>query len=236
MAHLTASRLIDLAEGAAPEAFAPHLQTCAACRQQLDALCTTMSAVAEVAAPEPSPLFWDHLSARVHEAVAADQDATSARPGFGPAQGTVTTEITEFTEKARLGGLGVLGGEVRRAAGLKAAAWRAWRPAGVGVLAMLVAFAALVVRVNHRSSGSVPVPSVVAIPEPLDDAPVVDNDSSFALMADLAADLDWESVREAGLTTHTGADDDAVGQLTDGERRELRELLQGELSRSRRGA
>jgi hypothetical protein len=33
-----------------------------------------------------------------------------------------------------------------------------------------------------------------------------------------------------------GADDDAVNQLTDDERGELRLLLQGELSRARRGA
>ena len=31
--------------------------------------------------PEPSPLFWDHLSARVREAVTAD--AVPARPWFG---------------------------------------------------------------------------------------------------------------------------------------------------------
>ncbi len=32
-----------------------------------------MSVAAEVEVPEPSPLFWDHLSARVGEAVAAEQ-------------------------------------------------------------------------------------------------------------------------------------------------------------------
>jgi hypothetical protein len=31
-----------------------------------------MSAAADVAVPEPSPLFWDHFSARVREAVAAE--------------------------------------------------------------------------------------------------------------------------------------------------------------------
>ena len=31
-----------------------------------------MGAAGEVEVPEPSPLFWDHLSARVHDAIAAD--------------------------------------------------------------------------------------------------------------------------------------------------------------------
>jgi hypothetical protein len=54
-------------------------------------------------------------------------------------------------------------------------------------------------------------------------------------VADLAADLDWEAAREAGLIIHVGVDN-ALGQLSSAERGELRRLLQGELSPSRRGA
>jgi hypothetical protein len=43
--------------------------------------------------------------------------------------------------------------------------------------------------------------------------------------------LDWDAAVEAGLTTHLGVDDDAVTQLTDGERRELHQLLRMELGR-----
>ncbi|HEY1910005.1 MAG TPA: hypothetical protein VGG73_03725 [Vicinamibacterales bacterium] len=70
--HLNADQLIDLAEGASDEASAPHLSSCAACRQQLADLRTMMTAVAEVKVPEPSPLYWDHLSSRVSEVVAAE--------------------------------------------------------------------------------------------------------------------------------------------------------------------
>jgi hypothetical protein len=59
---------MDVAEGTRP---APaHVQTCEICRRELADLRRTMAAVAEVAVPEPSPLFWDHLSARIREAVA----------------------------------------------------------------------------------------------------------------------------------------------------------------------
>jgi hypothetical protein len=70
--HLNADQLIDLAEGVAEESSAPHLASCAACRQQLHELRAMMATVADVDVPEPSPLFWDHLSGRVSEAVAAE--------------------------------------------------------------------------------------------------------------------------------------------------------------------
>src|SRR5207244_9810157 len=55
-----------------------HLAECAVCRLQLAELKAMISAAAEVDVPEPSPLFWDHLSARVREAVAAE--GTARRP------------------------------------------------------------------------------------------------------------------------------------------------------------
>jgi hypothetical protein len=76
--HLTAEELIDLAEGTRAEAAAPHLQSCEVCRHQVAALRSAMSVVDEARGsagsdvPEPSPLFWDHLSRRVHGAVAAE--------------------------------------------------------------------------------------------------------------------------------------------------------------------
>lgn len=38
-----------------------------------------MTAAADVEVPEPSPLFWQHLSARVHEAVAAEESLRATR-------------------------------------------------------------------------------------------------------------------------------------------------------------
>lgn len=70
--HLNTDDLVDIAEGTRPEASAPHLAGCEPCRAQLRDLRATMSAVREVDAPEPSPLFWDRLSSRVHDAVEAE--------------------------------------------------------------------------------------------------------------------------------------------------------------------
>jgi len=80
MGHLSSERLIDLAEGLEVEPSFPHLQSCEDCRQRLADLRATMSAAAEVDVPEPSPLFWDHLSARVRDAVESE---SAAQPASG---------------------------------------------------------------------------------------------------------------------------------------------------------
>jgi hypothetical protein len=81
--HLAPEELIDLAEGARAEATAPHLQSCERCRQQIVSLRGSMSAVVDAAhVPEPSPLFWDHFSQRVREAVAAEEARGSRFAGW----------------------------------------------------------------------------------------------------------------------------------------------------------
>ena len=73
MKHLTPDQLVDVAEGSANERAFPHLGSCEACRAQLADLRAVMSRIADVEdVPEPSPLFWDHLSARVRDAVASE--------------------------------------------------------------------------------------------------------------------------------------------------------------------
>jgi len=70
--HLEPAALVDIADGTRAESSIPHLASCAACRQQLADLRATLTSVAAVDVPEPSPLFWDHLSRRVRDAVAAE--------------------------------------------------------------------------------------------------------------------------------------------------------------------
>jgi len=67
--HLNTEELVDIAEGTRPEASLPHLAACEPCRAQLRDLRAMMSAAQEVEVPEPSPLFWNHLSSRVRDAV-----------------------------------------------------------------------------------------------------------------------------------------------------------------------
>jgi len=81
MMHLTPDDLVDLADGTRPESSAPHLASCATCRAQLNGMRAMMSAVADVDVPEPSPLFWDHFSQRVHHAVETDPPSRLRRFG-----------------------------------------------------------------------------------------------------------------------------------------------------------
>ncbi len=72
MAHLSPVALIDLAEGRATAAQRRHADACAACRASAAELNELMSLAATDRTPDPSPLFWDHLSARVRDAVRQD--------------------------------------------------------------------------------------------------------------------------------------------------------------------
>jgi len=79
MRHLTTDELLDLAEGATSPAAAEqanvHVASCARCAEELKRAQAGLAFAREASdgdVPEPSPLFWDHLSARVREAVAAE--------------------------------------------------------------------------------------------------------------------------------------------------------------------
>ncbi len=80
MRHLPPEVLLDIAENARLESSAPHLATCASCREQIDAARRVLMLVGTMEAPEPSPLFWDHLSTRVRDAVAAEAAPQTAQP------------------------------------------------------------------------------------------------------------------------------------------------------------
>jgi hypothetical protein len=90
--HLNTDELVDIAEGTRSEATAPHLAGCEPCRAQLRDLRAMLSAAKDVDVPEPSPLFWDHLSARISASIAdearrtpASRGAVSFRNGWLPA-------------------------------------------------------------------------------------------------------------------------------------------------------
>ena len=77
MRHLNEEELIDLAEGTRPESSSPHLASCEVCRRQLQELRAVMTEASHIEVPEPSPLFWDHLSARVHDSIANEVSAAT---------------------------------------------------------------------------------------------------------------------------------------------------------------
>jgi len=87
MNHLSPSELVDLVEGTLDAARAAHAQRCEACRVSAEELRRTLElGTTHADVPEPSPLFWEHLSARVRDAVAAEPPPQrgwmSWRPAF----------------------------------------------------------------------------------------------------------------------------------------------------------
>jgi hypothetical protein len=201
-AHLTPDELIDIAEGARADGAFPHVRSCAECRQQIADLRATMSVAAHADVPEPSPLFWDRLSARVREAVGSEREPQGRWSWLGwpgASAGLLPWRWTTMTA------VGVV------AAIVLAVYWTA--PRNVGSL------------LRHDAASD---PQVVDVLQPLGAA----DDPSLELMADLAEQMDPDAVAEAAFGHHPGAFEEAVAVLSDEERRELQRLLEEELGKS----
>jgi hypothetical protein len=69
MSHLSPAEFVDFVDGALAPARLAHVESCPGCRAQAAALQSVMREAGAVDVPEPSPLFWDHLSARVRRGV-----------------------------------------------------------------------------------------------------------------------------------------------------------------------
>ena len=69
MLHLNDTEFVDLLEGALAPSRASHATACPECTARLDSLRATLTAVTADAPFEPSPLFWNGLSARVAAAI-----------------------------------------------------------------------------------------------------------------------------------------------------------------------
>jgi len=70
--HLSPELLVDAVEGALAADRAAHLEHCESCRARVAEMRAVLADVALNAVPEPSPLFWDHLSRRVREGTAGE--------------------------------------------------------------------------------------------------------------------------------------------------------------------
>ena len=159
--HLTPDELVDLAEGARPESSAPHLASCATCRAQLNEMRAMMSDAAGVDVPEPSPLFWDHLSQRVREAVANEPP---------PAPGWMNR-------------LNV-----------------AWAAGVFGAVAVVVLGVFVPLHRGARQEDtSIPAAAASGVAQVSDTLPALQDDASWAVMGDLASQLNFEDAAAAGL-------------------------------------
>jgi len=174
--HLNTDQLVDLAEGTQPEASAPHLAACASCRAQVRELRAMMSATQELDVPEPSPLFWDHLSSNVRDAVAADARLKPSRYIF---RGVRAFFGARAFQASVLVAAGVL---LAVALNLRAPS-----PAPIAAPPALVA-----------ADAGAPI-------ELLGDVSP-DEDASLTLVATLMDDADPDAVREAGLEPRGSAE------------------------------
>lgn len=74
MTHLRDTELVDLLDGTLHATRAAHVDACVACRSRADALRETVARIEAVPAQQPSPLFWEHFSAKVNERIDAAPD------------------------------------------------------------------------------------------------------------------------------------------------------------------
>jgi hypothetical protein len=202
--HLTPEEIVDLAEATRPESATPHLAGCAQCRAQLADLRAMLPALADVGVPEPSPLFWDHFSQRVHDAVAADAAQTS---GWRAVARRLAWPHASFAPLAAVALLVVM----------VFVAGRAFR---------------ISIREGEPPAAVAQAPANGAHAELFSDSPV-ENDPPLALVATLAANLDADApdaiISDSGLA-RIGSADHAVAHMNGAELRELRSILQKELA------
>lgn len=82
MEHLSRDELLALAESEAPVAARHHAAECRRCRAEVESLRRVLRETRSLDVPEPSPLFWDHFSARVRGAI--ERERAPARAGAWP--------------------------------------------------------------------------------------------------------------------------------------------------------
>jgi hypothetical protein len=196
MMHLSDDVLLTLAETGDAH---PHLERCSRCRAQVESARETLAAVRDVAAPEPSPLFWEHFSVRVRQSIAAG--AGSPRPWAA-----------------------WLGGRDWRPAAIAALAVcvlaTAW---SLGVFRVHPAEqVAVVAPAGGQQESRVGGADVIRAADVL--AP--DGERAWAVVTEMADSFDLDAAAEAGFALAPGATDQMVLSLSPSEQREFVRLLQ----------
>jgi hypothetical protein len=112
MPHLSPEELVNLAERGAGAVRPAHLAECEHCQRQLADLHQALEAASSFDVPEPSPLFWDHLSARVRVAIASEPEPArrtflnfwSLRPVSAAAVGVIVIALAAVLATRRTPG------------------------------------------------------------------------------------------------------------------------------------
>ena len=198
--HLRDTEFVDFAEGALAASRAAHVETCAACRAQADEVAAALREVSAIEMPDPSPIFWGHFSARVHEQVAQE---TPERGGWWVAAGvrSLMPLLAALALILAIFFAAMLPRIVRKA------------PAA-GELAS-----------SHTTPDTAAAAIDVDLPAPVD----AQNAEVWSVLTAAASDMGVEDAHAAGMTTHPGAVDHEVTHLSQAELTELGRLLQTQL-------
>lgn len=93
MRHLNAVEIVDLVEGRLAPARTGHVETCGTCRARVETTREALASAADLSIPEPSPLFWEHLSSRVREAIGRGPAPAARRWSGLPAWAWVSAAV-----------------------------------------------------------------------------------------------------------------------------------------------
>ena len=203
MRHLTPAQLVDLIEGVLPAERAAHVGACARCRQQADELRAVMCEAREVDVPEPSPLFWDHLSQRVRDACGAEPEVGSS--GWVPSGSLSRGALAVITVTVIVAV--IVGGALIRSPIEEAA------PGGDSVAALLASL-------DLGPDGWDAEPDLF---ESFGEEP------AWTLVMTVAQEIEWDDTGATELVG-PGASERAALELSPDERRELGRLLEAELA------
>jgi hypothetical protein len=204
MTHLSETELLDAVDGRLAADRQRHAVECADCAQQLDDLRAVLARAREMDVPEPSPLFWDHLSARVRKDIAHETPSrwarwalpSSLRPwpaAAAAAVAAVTLVVTISVLRSSPNGP-TPDPERQRAA-------------------------------ETQSAMANPPHS-----DPLTDD--IEVDEAWAVVREVADEVVWDDETEAAISPRPGSMERAVQTLTAAERVELAALIAEELKRS----
>jgi len=218
MAHLTPEQFVDIADGIAEPGSEPgieivqHLAMCVECREQVAGMRAIMTEAAGddvVEFPEPSPLFWDQLSARVRDAVADEPDPRSWRDWL-----LRPLVLVPSLAGALVAALFVV---------------LLTRPA-LAPLPLPPPPETLTTTITPPSQDGAARASATVLEPSLPPLGASD-DPQLGLVADYGASLDWDEMRdEIALEGPRTSSDALVGALTVEEQRELQRLLAAEMA------
>ena len=209
MTHFNDVELVNVIEHALPESRARHLDECVACRTRVEDLRAALARVSEDEVPDPSPLFWDHFSARVRQALDEDE-AEAHRPSW-----------LRWVHDARLN--------------LKWTATAALLAAALIGGALRVSAPTPDERTVIDSSAPAVANGTAAANDPLEqessDFGPIESDGAWALVRTVADEVRWDDDVTAGLGERPGWAERAALDLSLAERHELAQLLQAETKR-----